>query len=498
MVFSSCRGSVENPNKELSLEAFSDFRTKEYALNSHQIRRNIDRLMSSDGIQLPMDRQTRRYYAEKNPFMWITRNGVNDRADSVLVFLKKADYYGLNVKMFRAEQIEEDIERIRNLDVPVAGDDINAVMARLEYNLTRAYFRYSAGQNFGFVNPDYLYNNLEKYAVDSVTEKFRQLCDLKVKRPDDTFYALAVKKAFTDSVSDFLSSTHPEGKLYELLLNRLNTAGLSSKSRRITICNIERCRWRFRGISNPDSYNKYVVVNIPSYTLRAVSEDSILTMRTGCGTTEFKTPLLSSHITRMDVNPQWIVPKSIAKGFASNYSYMHRMGMFVYDKKKGKLPPEEAIYSKVMAGEQYIIQAGGPKNSLGRIIFRFDNNFSVYLHDTSSPWVFQRNNRAVSHGCVRVAKPFDLALFLLGDKAESFKEKLEYSMTVEFVNDNDSVVKQKIDRKKLVNTLSVKPSVPLFITYYTVFYNDFGSLSEFEDVYGYDEVLMDKLSPFIN
>lgn len=71
-----------------------------------------------------------------------------------------------------------------------------------------------------------------------------------------------------------------------------------------------------------------------------------------------------------------------------------------------------------MNGGQYIIQAGGPKNSLGRIIFRFDNNFSVFLHDTSSPWVFQRERRTVSHGCVRVEKPYELALFLLDDVDE--------------------------------------------------------------------------------
>ena len=89
-------------------------------------------------------------------------------------------------------------------------------------------------------------------------------------------------------------------------------------------------------------------------------------------------PLLASKITRMDVNPQWIVPKSISKGFWGNYAYMHQWGMFVFDNRKGKLAPEEVSPLKIAQGEQYIIQAGGPKNSLGRIIFRFDNGFSVF------------------------------------------------------------------------------------------------------------------------
>ena len=153
-----------------------------------------------------------------------------------------------------------------------------------------------------------------------------------------------------------------------------------------------------------------------------------------------------------------------------------------------------------MEGEQYIVQAGGPKNSLGRIIFRFDNGFSVFLHDTSSPWLFQRTYRALSHGCVRVEKPYELAIFLLKDKDEKLEDKLKYSMTVEFVNDNDSIAKQKkvkIDRKRIINSLSVKPAVPLVITYYTIYFNNKGELIEYQDVYGYDKVLADKLDPFV-
>lgn len=56
---------------------------------------------------------------------------------------------------------------------------------------------------------------------------------------------------------------------------------------------------------------KYIMVNIPSFHLMAVDDKDTLTMRIGCGTTETKTPLLTSTIKRMDVNPVWIVPRSI-------------------------------------------------------------------------------------------------------------------------------------------------------------------------------------------
>lgn len=495
VAFFSCHEEAENPNGILTLEAFSELKVENYSLNSSKIRNYIGILAEEDAVSLVMDRQTKKYYAESNPFIWINRLGVHDRADTLLKIIRNAEYYGFNKSMFRVVQIEKDIERIRNLDV--ISEDINLVMARLEYNLTRAYLRYSAGQHYGLVNPDYLYNSLEKYNVDSVTVRYRQLCDLRVKRPDSRFYTMAVSKAFNDSVSEFMTEIQPSGDLFKLLVRRLNSSKLTRVEMHKIVCNIERCRWKLKSLSNIGDYSKHVVVNIPSFCLRAIDNGKIQTMRVGCGTTEYKTPMLASRITRMDINPQWIVPKSIAKGFVNNYTYMHKMDMFVYDKKNGKLPPESVSYNKVMSGKQYIIQAGGPKNSLGRIIFRFDNNFSVFLHDTSSPWVFGRNWRAVSHGCIRVERPFDLALFMLNDKNEELAEKLKYSMTVRLVNDKDSSVRHKVDRKRLVNSLEVKPSIPLLITYYTFYHDDSGRLAEYDDVYGYDEVLITKLAPFI-
>ena len=89
-------------------------------------------------------------------------------------------------------------------------------------------------------------------------------------------------------------------------------------------------------------------------------------------------------------------------------------------------------------------------------------------------------------------------MFLLDGKDEDFEEKLKYSMTVELVNDNDSLRKRHIDRKRMVNSKSVKPSVPLFITYYTIYFDVNGKLVDYQDVYGYDEVMAEKLAPFVD
>lgn len=498
MAFVSCHEKYDNPNHNLTEDAFAELRHDEYYVSSDEIRNEIDRIIGREGIALSTDKHAHNYYKDKKRLVWISKAGVEDRADTLLRYLKEASEFGLDTKMFRTEQIESDIECVRNLDV--LGDnaqDLNVVMARLEYNLTKAYFRYSSGMNFGFVNPDYLFNSLEEYSVDSVTTKFRQLCDLRVKRADNNFYTSIIAKAFNDSVGDFLRASRPKGTLHEELVKRLTINSLTDSQRLKTICNLERCRWRLKTHSDYESYKKYVIVNIPSYTLKAVDGKETLNMRIGVGAVSTKTPLLSSDIMRMDLNPQWIIPKNIAKGMVHSYNYMHRMGMFILDKKLGKLPPEKASYEKIMNREQFIIQAGGPKNSLGRIIFRFDNNFSVFLHDTSTPWMLQRSRRAISHGCVRVEKPLDLALFMLEEKDSQLVERITYSMTVKLVNEKDSLKNSNIDKKKLINSVKIKPSVPVFITYYTVFPDSEGIMREYDDVYGYDKAMIEELSPFV-
>lgn len=495
-VMVSCRDNAPAPYGNITKASFADMYEPAYALNSRSVRRYIGTLMRTDSGAFMADRRTRKYYVDRKPFLWIDRSGVLSRADTALIYLRQAAVCGLDTNKMRVSQIAADIHRLRQLDVSEQDADINKLMAEVEYNLTRAYIRYTSGQSFGFVNPDKLYNKLEKCDSDTVTGriKYSNLCDLRVRRPDSLFFATAVRKVFADSVGQFIMSVQPRNTLFNMLVERLNTSSLSAAERVKTLCNIERSRWRQRGYEAFTDYNKRIVVNIPSYLLRAVNGDNTLTMRVAVGTLDHKTPLLTSSIMRMDINPQWIIPKSIAKGLIGRTGYMHTEGMFVVDKKRGKLPPEYASYSKVMDGEQYIVQAGGAKNPLGKIIFRFNNNFSVYLHDTSSPWLFRRNDRALSHGCVRVEKPLELALFLLGDDKDKLTEKIKYSMTVPLPLDNDSLSKSNIDRKMLVNTVKVSPEVPIFLTYYTVFFGDDNKLVSLDDVYCYDEALANELS----
>jgi murein L,D-transpeptidase YcbB/YkuD len=213
----------------------------------------------------------------------------------------------------------------------------------------------------------------------------------------------------------------------------------------------------------------------------------------------------------MDIKPQWIVPRSIIEKevarHAGNVGYFERQRMFVRHLRSGKkIQPQHITWGMLHSKDYTVVQEGGEGNSLGRIIFRFDNNFSVFLHDTSSKAFFSRDNRGVSHGCVRVERPLELAIFLLDDKDEDTIEKLRYSMTVRLSqkhiandgnDDEDEEGDDGIDRSKLISTLDVGPHVPIFITYYTLYPNAEGELREYPDVYGYDRVVYQNLKHYV-
>jgi len=493
----SCDEKIENPNKNLTLEAFSEMKTPSFAINSHRIREHLDHIVRADTTHLAGDKQVRHYYGYRRPFLWIDRHGIDARADSLVSYLRRVEETGLSPRLFRTEKIESDLKRLRALDLDEDDNHINWVMARLEYNLTKAFLRYVVGQRFGYVNPNHLLNNLCVKDSDSLHVEYFHVFDIPMKHPTTEFFESSFGKIAHDSVPIFLQSVQPRNALYQKYCNYLKQNSLSDAERKKVLCNIERSKWSLD--EYPEQYKKYVVVNVPAFMLYAVDEDSVMTMRVGCGAKDTKTPLLTSKIKRMDVNPQWVVPKSIAEGIVYRHDYLQKEHMFIRDRKKGKVGYEYASREKIMKGEQYIVQEGGPGNSLGRIIFRFDNNHAVYLHDTSSPWVFNRSQRAVSHGCIRLQKPYEMAVFLLKKKDEELMEKIKYSMTADVSRHEELPEDERpeVEEDKLVNTIHVDPEIPLFITYYTLYPDTDGVMRSYKDVYKYDEAIIKELLPYI-
>jgi len=502
LLLAGCKENVTNPNKDITMEAFSKWKTPSMSLKSFTIRENLAHLCRADKDSTAADYRVRSYYRSESPLLWIDRLGVDARADTLLAFLKTVGEIGFTERSFCVAAIESDLARMRSLTFDSV-ENANAVAARLEYHLTKAYLRYAVGQRFGYVNPHYVLNRLDALEEDSTGRalSYRKLYDVDTERPDKAFFAKAFRIAMTDSIGQFLRQSQPASPFFHALRQRLATTH-GQRARMLLLCNMERCRWRERHPQDTTK-GKYIVVNIPAFHLYAHGADTLVDMRVGGGSVKTKTPLLVSAIERMDVNPVWNIPMSIVRKdivrHAGDPSYFDRNRYYVVERKTGKrVATEEVTASMLLSGNYRVTQEGGEGNALGRIIFRFPNNFSVFLHDTSSRSVFGRDNRGVSHGCIRVERPFDLARFLLDNPDDWLLDKLRITMGLPPETERGiKYMEDAPESPRLVGSLAVKPRTPLYIIYFTLYPDATGTLREWPDVYGYDAVIERGIKPFM-
>lgn len=495
--FFSCGNNevTSHPYEALTEDYFDSLADDAFRTNSQIIRDNIIKIAKQDADGTTADRHTRTHYSvfSTSPaaFLWINRHGVSSQADTLLACLDSCARDGISEKKLRLQRIHDDLETVRNLafsESQPEDEEINMVLARLEYNLTRAFLRYAVGQRYGFLNPKQILNKLDVRDSDSVRKTYRQLFDIPMHIAGrQTFYD-ALLKIRHDSVVWYLKQAMNHSPLYMKLRDCLAKPQLYDRNK--VLLNMERARWQTNG--KPERHDAHIVINIPAQHLWAVRDGlSALDAKIVCGSNQTKTPLLYSKVKRMDLNPQWIIPMSIRKKdvarHAGNAAYFDSRHYFARNKKTGeKLTGGQISWQIITSTDWSVVQAGGQGNALGRIIFRFDNNFAVYLHDTSSKHVFNRSMRDVSHGCIRVEKPYELALFVLNGKDEAMEEKIKYSMEADLSSPD-------CKKSMIVHSIPVEPNIPIFIIYYTLFPVPGGSIEAFPDVYGYDEVMMKEL-----
>ena len=237
------------------------------------------------------------------------------------------------------------------------------------------------------------------------------------------------------------------------------------------LVNMERWRWMPRDLGR-----FYVRANIPEFNVRIVDNGEVVhETRVVVGKTTNQTPVFSDEIEHVIVNPVWNVPASIAlkemlPAIRANGGNIR--GYQVYAKIKGRfraVDPRMINWHTVDMRDIQIKQPPGERNALGSIKFMFPNQYAVYLHDTPSKSLFQRDYRAFSHGCVRVMDPWAFADALLSHDPGWNAARL----------------------KKLVGgperRVDLPHHIPVHITYFTAWVDDAGNLEVRDDVYGHDK-----------
>lgn len=494
--------SCDSGNRVPSEADLSTFRQYVNALDTVRLEQSLKHILSADTSHWLFDKALKKRYADISRFedtpLWYSRMGVVGEADSLLSYLRRElPQSGLDTTAFYLPEIAEDLGIVRALAFDSVGQDISDLLPRLDYHLSKAYVRYAVGQRYGFVRPISLMNKLFKKADSG---EFARLFDEEVKEPDcvDVIAHLA-----SDDRMEFLMTSTPKTPLYRTLQQELSTATGKEARTRLAV-NLERSRWQ---MSRPDDHQKVVMVNVPAQQLWAIGGDSVLDMRICCGAVTTKSPLLHSTISHIQVNPDWIIPHNIVKSdivrHAGDSAYFARHHYYIVERATGdSLDPAEVTQEQVASGKLRIGQHGGPGNSLGRIVFRFNNNFSVYLHDTNNRGAFNRDRRTLSHGCIRVEKPFDLACFLLPDMDEWEQDRLRISMDLPPQTDRGKdYLKENADKPRpyrLMTYRDVSPRVPVYIIYYTAYPNPAtGRVQTWPDLYGYDKAIASAMGSFL-
>ncbi len=280
---------------------------------------------------------------------------------------------------------------------------------------------------------------------------------------------LSYDPALVDAVKAFQVSARlkPTGVVGAGTLTALNRAVVATPSADMKaelIANMERWRWLPRDLG---AY--YVWVNIPEYLARIHEGDKVIhETRIVVGKKETPTPLLTQDMRYAVVNPAWNIPPSIARKemmplLRSDPDALSRRGIEVV--RNG-------------SGGYTFRQSPGERNALGRIKFMFPNDHSVYLHDTPSKSLFSRDERAFSHGCMRVQDPLEFGevLFNIGLPGENWSAQ--------------RIGKMFGGKERYV---TLKQRIPVHVVYFTTFVNDAGRIETRDDIYGINAEVKSRL-----
>ena len=225
------------------------------------------------------------------------------------------------------------------------------------------------------------------------------------------------------------------------------------------IANMERWRWL-----PPVLPTDRIQVNVAAAILTVFHADTpVMSMRAVTGRPGDETPMLSSKIESIVLNPPWNVPSTIA-------------ARELFPKEKahpGYFASHDFVVVQTEDGGQRLVQKAGNQSALGKVKFDFANPYGVYLHDTPSRGLFSGYDRLDSHGCVRLQRPIDLAKLVMQGDPTWTPEALDAAIAT-----------GKTQRVALPQPISV------YLLYWTAYMGADGMMNFRDDPYGWDADLM--------
>ena len=472
------------------------------------------------------------YYVAENRLLWVDENGLNDRAKSVIEEIGKADEFGLRPSDYKLPKVGEESADAKSL-------------ADAEIKISFAVLGYARDARGGRITPQRVSPNLDPElalpnpmeVIESISFRSDPAAYLRSFQPDQPQFE-ALRKALIaarggnsdldvvripdgptlklgvddeqvallrkrldipvedgDKETVFDASVHaavqrfqesrgvlPDGRVgpgTRRLLNQQHQQAASPARTRLILLNMERWRWLPHDLGE-----FYVNVNIPEFMVRVMGDGKLVhTARVVVGKPDKQTPVISDEMQEIVFNPYWNVPNSIKTeeirpflreeggwfgGGGWNTAVLERHNLRINIGGR-EVDPSRIDWNRIDIRSLNIYQPPGPDNVLGNVKFVFPNKHDVYMHDTTQKSLFAKTVRAESHGCMRVQNPDQLALTLL--KQDQGWSAGRIASAIQGGPDQHIALRQRI---------------PVYITYFTLWVNNDGSISTFGDLYGHD------------
>jgi murein L,D-transpeptidase YcbB/YkuD len=479
------------------------------------------------------------YSAPDQKLLWVDENGMTERGEAVIAEIAKADDYGLRARDYALPELSSF-----DASAPNAIEQL----AEAEVKISHAVMDYAHDARGGRINPLSISRNLDPTlslpkpieVIESISYRWDPAAYLRSFQPQNPQFDRLRKKlvelrgggteaakeekpvfqmpsgpllkfGVTDPQVALLRTRLdiPEGENPELydaavleavkrfqiehntaadglvgpgtrrLLNapHLKDMGNEAQINKILL-NMERWRWLPQ-----DQGRFFVTVNVPEFTLRVVRDDeTIHQSRVVVGKTNTPTPVFSNEMKTVVFGPYWNVPTSIKVNEIR--PYVRRSGGWfgggwntaVFQRhdlriKYGgrEVDPGSLDWNRVDIRSLHLYQPPGPRNVLGRVKFMFPNKHDVYMHDTPQKHLFAKQVRAESHGCVRVQNPDQLAAIILQHDKDWSPSRTQSAF--------DTAYNRHVGLNR---------HIPVYVTYFTIWINEDGSVTSFGDLYGHD------------
>lgn len=392
------------------------------------------------------------YAARDGKALWMTDTAFTPKARALISEINNAEAYGLAAKDFRLPA--GSTNETATLTTTAAAD--------AELQLTTAALRYVRFARGG-----------------RISDPAEQLNTNLDRRPQWVAPMVVLEQLAASETPDaVLRGYHPKHpqfeklrQLYVKLLPTKPDAPLSAAAKRLRT-NMEMWRWM-----NEDMGDMHVFNNIPEFMQYVYKNGQIVRAeKIVAGMLDKQSSIFSRPLKYVVLRPQWRVPESIKvkeiwPSLIRGGGYMRQYALELETKDGRRVDWRKMDWVNTDIRNYEVVQPPGPKSVLGHVKFTFPSQHTIFMHDTPDKWMFRSNQRTLSHGCLRVQKPMELAEMILQEDKGWDKDRVA-----------------EVSRSgPLNNEIVIDKRIPIHLVYFTAWVGDDGRQKIFPDIYGHEK-----------